>query len=73
MNLLFPEGHSKKDVFTKGKSFGINAAIGKWFSPEFGGRIELTWNNGIFSNNQNTWLAPYGEPGQNHRDGGFVT
>lgn len=73
MNLLFPYGHSVTDVFPNGKSFGINAAIGKWFSPEFGGRFKLTWNNGILSNNHNTWLAPYGKAGQNHREGGFVT
>lgn len=73
MNLLFPYNHSLKDVFPNGKSFGINAAVGKWFSPEFGGRFKLTWNNGILSNNHNTWLAPYGEAGQNHREGGFVT
>lgn len=73
MNLLFPQGHKMIDVFPNGKSFGINAAIGKWFSPEFGGRFKLTWNNGILSNDYNTWLSPYGKPGQNHRDGGFVT
>jgi len=73
MNLMFPHEHSVKDVFPNGKSFGINAAIGKWFSPEFGGRIKLTWNNGILPNDHNTWLAPYGKPGQNHREGGFVT
>ena len=73
MNLMFPHDHSVKDVFPNGKSFGINAAVGKWFSPEFGGRFKLTWNNGILPNNHNTWLAPYGEPGQNHREGGFVT
>ncbi len=73
MNLLFPHDHSVKDVFPNGKSFGINAAVGKWFSPEFGGRFKLTWNNGILPNNHNTWLAPYGEAGQNYREGGFVT
>lgn len=73
MNLMFPHEHSVKDVFPNGKSFGINAAIGKWFSPEFGGRVKLTWNNGILPNDHNIWLAPYGEPGQNHREGGFVT
>lgn len=73
MNLLFPHDHSVRDVFPNGKSFGINAAIGKWFSPEFGGRFKVTWNNGILPNNHNTWLAPYGEAGQNHREGGFVT
>ena len=73
MNLLFPYGHNVTDVFPNGKSFGINAAIGKWFSPEFGGRFKVTWNNGILSNNYNTWLSPYGREGQNHREGGFVT
>ena len=73
MNLMFPHEHSVKDVFPNGKSFGINAAIGKWFSPEFGGRIKFTWNNGILPNDYNTWLAPYGVPGQNLREGGFVT
>ena len=50
MNLIFPEGHNLKHVFPNGKSFGINASVGKWFSPDFGGRFKLTWNNGIFTN-----------------------
>ena len=73
MNLLFPEGHNMADVFPNGKSFGVNVAVGKWFSPEFGGRFKLTWNNGILKNEHNTWLAPYGEAGENHREGGFIT
>ena len=44
MNLLFPSGHSVKDVFPNGKSFGVNVAVGKWFSPEFGGRFKVVWN-----------------------------
>ena len=72
MNLLFPKGHSIKDVFPNGKSFGVNVAIGKWFSPEFGGRFKVVWNNGILPNDHNTWLAPYGVPGENHRHGGFL-
>ncbi len=73
MNLLFPEGHNMMDVFPNGKSFGVNVAVGKWFSPEFGGRFKVTWNNGIFKNDYNTWLKPYGVPGENHRKGGFMT
>ena len=73
MNLLFPEGHNMMNVFPNGKSFGVNVAVGKWFSPEFGGRFKLTWNNGILKNEHNTWLAPYGEAGENHREGGFIT
>ena len=73
MNLLFPEGHNMVNVFPNGKSFGVNVAVGKWFSPEFGGRFKVTWNNGILENDHNTWLNPYGVPGENHRKGGFMT
>ena len=72
MSLLFPSHHSVKDVFPNGKSFGVSIAVGKWFSPEFGGRFKVVWNNGILPNNHNTWLAPYGVPGENHRHGGFL-
>ena len=72
MNLLFPTGHSAKDVFPNGKSFGVNVAVGKWFTPEFGGRFKVVWNNGILPNDYNTWLQPYGVPGENHREGGFL-
>ena len=72
MSLLFPSHHSIKDVFPNGKSFGVNVAVGKWFSPEFGGRFKVVWNNGVLPNNHNTWLAPYGVPGENHRHGGFL-
>ena len=72
MNLLFPSGHSVKDVFPNGKSFGVNVAVGKWFTPEFGGRFKVVWNNGILPNDGNTWLQPYGVPGGNHREGGFL-
>lgn len=72
MNLLFPSRHSVKDVFPNGKSFGVDVAVGKWFSPELGGRFKVVWNNGILPNDHNTWLAPYGVPGENHRHGGFL-
>lgn len=73
MNLLFPYGKDIMDVFPNGKSFGVNLAVGKWFSPEFGSRLKLTWGNGILKNDHNTWLRPEGEPGENHRKGGFIT
>lgn len=84
LNLLFPKGHSVKNVFPKGQSLGINVAVGKWFSPEFGGRLKVNWGNGILRNPNNEWLAPYypwdtsNDPshdlrGQNHRNGGFIT
>lgn len=72
MNLFLTAHHSVKDIFPNGKSFGLNVALGKWFSPEFGGRFKVVWNNGILPNDHNTWLAPYGVPGENHRKGGFL-
>ena len=73
MHLQFPKGHNMMDVFPNGKSFGVDVAVGKWFSPEFGGRFKVKWNNGILKNDHNTWLNPYGEPGGNQRNGGFIT
>ena len=73
LHLLFPVGHSLKDVFPNGQSVGVNAAVGKWFSPVLGGRVKVNWGNGIFNNDKNTWLSPYGVPGENHRQGGFFT
>lgn len=73
MNLLFPEGHDMKNVFPNGKSFGVDVAVGKWFAPEFGGRLKVNWGNGILKNDHNTWLSPYGIPGENHRQGGYIT
>ena len=72
MSLLFPSHHSAKDVFPNGQCFGVNVAVGKWFSPEFGGRFKVVWNNGILPNDHNTWLQPYGIPGENHRKGGYL-
>ncbi len=73
MNLIFAYGHDVTATFPNGKSFGVDLAIGKWFSPDFGGRFKLNWVNGIFKNNHNTWLRPQEIPGENHRKGGIVT
>lgn len=73
MHLQFPKGHNMLDVFPNGQSLGVDVAIGKWFSPEFGGRFKVKWNNGILKNDKNIWLNPYGEPGGNQRNGGFIT
>ena len=73
MILLFPVGHSVKDVFPNGKSLGVSIAVGKWFSPEFGGKVKFNWNNVIFRETHNIWYKPYGKPGGNHDEGGFIT
>ena len=73
MMLLFPKGHAVKDVFPNGKSLGASIAVGKWFSPEFGGRFKVLWNNGIIRDNYNVWYQPYGVKGGSYHDGGFLT
>lgn len=73
MHLQFPEGHNIGDVFPKGVSYGVDVAVGKWFTPVYGGRFKIKWNNGILKNNHNTWLHPYGVPGGNYDQGGFMT
>ncbi len=72
MILLFPKGHAVKDVFPNGKSLGVSIAVGKWFSPEFGSRIKVKWNNGIIKDNYNIWYKPYGVKGGSYHDGGFL-
>ena len=72
MTLLFPVGHDVKDVFPNGKGLGLSVAVGKWFSPEFGGKFKLNWNNGIIRQMHNVWYNPYGVPGGSHNHGGFI-
>ena len=73
MILLFPVGHSVKDVFPNGKSLGLSIAVGKWFSPEFGAKFKVNWNNVFIRETSNIWYKPYGKPGGNHDNGGFIT
>lgn len=73
MILLFPVHHAVKDVFPNGKSLGVSLAVGKWFSPVFGGKVKVNWNNVIIRETHNIWYEPYGVPGGNHDEGGFIT
>ena len=72
MNLFFPYGCNIKDVFPNGKSFGVDVAVGKWFTPSYGARFKLNWENGLIKSDHNDWLSP-GDPGGNYRQGGFIT
>ena len=73
MILLFPVHHAVKDVFPNGKSLGLSLAVGKWFSPEFGAKLKVNWNNVIIRETHNIWYRPYGVAGGNHDNGGFIT
>lgn len=67
MSLFNHYGKNFKDVFPNGKSFGVNIALGKWFSHEFGFRGNLKWENGIFNNENATWLE-----NADSKHGGYV-
>lgn len=61
-------------VFPRGKTFGVNAAIGKFFAPEVGLRVRVNWDNGIglLSNDHLEWLDK-GDYDSNSKGGGFAT
>ncbi len=75
MSLQDPNGYPFfKEVFPNGKTFGVDVAAGKWFTPEIGLRVKFNWENGmgIFRNNHANWLAPMYEPGENMHKGGYI-
>jgi hypothetical protein len=44
------------NVFPNGKSFGVDAAFGKWFTPEFGVRAKVNFENVFFQSDHAEWL-----------------
>ncbi len=57
MSLFNHYGKDFKDVFPNGKSFGVDIALGKWFTHEFGFRGNFKWENGILNNENAIWLG----------------
>lgn len=59
MSLQNPYGKDFSDVFPNGKSFGVDLAIGKWFTPGIGVRGKLNWENGLLKANRphNYWTS----------------
>ena len=72
MSLLNPYGTNFSKVLTKGSTVGVNIGFGKWFTPDFGARIGVNWQNGIIGNNHLDWLDQEGSLGSNHKGGGYV-
>lgn len=74
MSLQNPYGCNFSTVFPNGKTFGIDMAAGKWFTPLFGLRAKLNWENGIrlLENGHANWLAPFYKPGENMDKGGYI-
>ena len=73
MSLQNPYGYNFSHVFPNGKTFGVDVAAGKWFTPQTGMRLKFNWENGIrlFENDHANWLAPFYEPGVNMDKGGY--
>lgn len=71
ISLMNPYGCNFSEVFPKGKTFGLNAAVGKWFTPEFGLRARLNWENGLIRNSHLEWVPPTSDPSKNYEGGGF--
>jgi len=74
MSLQNPYRYDFSKVFPKGKTFGLDIAAGKWFSPEIGLRMRVNWENGfpLFKNNHVEWVAPFGRNNTNMDDGGYI-
>ena len=76
MSLQNPYGHDFfGGVFPNGKTFGVNVAMLKQVTPAVGMRLRGNWENGIglLKNDHDNWLAPFYQPGENRRKGGYVT
>ena len=72
MSLMNPYGCNFGKVIPKGMTFGLNAALGKWFTPEYGLRIRGQWDNGLIPNNGLEWVAPADDPKENYKKGGLT-
>ena len=72
MSLMNPYGCNFSKVIPKGLTFGLNGALGKWFTPEFALRARIQWDNGLIPNNGLEWLPPSDNPKQNYKKGGLA-
>ena len=74
MTLQNPYGCNFSQVFPKGKTFGLDVALGKWFSPHVAVRGKVYWENGLplFENKHLEWVGPAEDPTSNIDEGGIV-
>ena len=74
MTLQNPYGYNFANVFPNGKSFGLDVAVGKWFSHQVGYRGKFNWENKLplLKNDHANWLAPFDQPGVNREKGGYI-
>ena len=74
MTLQNPYGCNFSQVFPKGRTFGLDVALGKWFSPHVAVRGKVNWENGLplFENKHLEWVGPAEDPTSNIDEGGIV-
>ena len=72
MSLLNPYGCDFSKVIPKGMTLGLNGAMGKWFTPEYGLKVRVQWDNGLIPNNGLEWVPPVDDPKENYKKGGLA-
>ena len=74
MTLQNPYGCNFSQVFPKGKTFGLDVALGKWLSPHVAIRGKVNWENGLplFENKHLEWVGPAEDPTSNIDEGGIL-
>ena len=74
MTLQNPYGSDFSKVIPKGMTFGLDVAVGKWFSHQVGYRGKFNWENKLplLKNDHANWLAPFDQPGVNREKGGYI-
>lgn len=74
MSLQNPYQCNFSEVFPKGKTFGMDVALGKWFTPYVALRGKVNWENGvgIFKNRHLEWVGPAEDPQSNMSKGGYA-
>lgn len=70
MTLYTPYGKNLSDVFPKGKTFGLDLAVGKWFSPSIGLRGKFNLENILIENKNFKWVGYDDEKYTSNYDGG---
>ena len=56
MWLQNPYGSNFMNVFPNGKSYGIDLAVGKWFTPGFGMRAKMNFENIFLQSDHAKWI-----------------
>lgn len=59
---LYRGGKFLSKDWHNGRSYGLDLAVGKWFTPGIGTRLKLNWENGAFAhafrNTDHVWEVP---------------